>query len=341
MRKGRKSGKKAELGIGFTGGPYQIKKIVEFAKLAETSGGFSSFWFAEDYFLRDAISNISCVAFATKRIKISTGVINPFSRNPVLIAETLATLDEVAKGRVGLAIGTGVQPLIENMGIIFRHPVLAIKESIEIIRELLSGKKVSYSGQVFSARDVKLWENPYFSLLLNEEEFKPLVIPIYVAAIGKRMLELAGRIADGVLLTAGFATENVKQALSRIEAGARESQRSLGDLEVGNYIITCLGRPGKGVKGFLTFDVAYTRPENLVAIGIPEKKVLDIKTTLERKGMAEASSLITEDIIDCLAACGSKNQIQSKIEEFRNAGVTQPILLPLETSVPELIKSLS
>ena len=128
-----------DIGVGFTGGPYSARRVAELAKLAEKEG-FSSVWCAEDYYLRDAISNISCVAYVTREVKISTGVINPFSRNPVLIAETIATLNELSGGRIRLALGTGVQPLIENMGIKFSHPLQAMAESVEIVRRTMQAR---------------------------------------------------------------------------------------------------------------------------------------------------------------------------------------------------------
>jgi 5,10-methylenetetrahydromethanopterin reductase len=330
--------KEALLGIGFTGAPYGVKEIVRIAKTAE-SEGYSSLWFAEDYFLRDAITNLSCVAYATKRITISTGVINPFTRNPVLIAETFATLQELSKGRAKLALGTGVQPLIEKMGIDFQKPILAIRESVNIIKRLLKGDKVDYAGEVFSARGVKLGDNPYFSL--PGGDFKLVMVPIYIAAIGPRMLQLAGELADGVLLTAGFAAENVKQALPRIGHGAKKLGRSIRGLDIACYIMTCLGNASKAIRCFLAFDVAYSRPENLDAIGISEERIVKIRMTLERKGVIEASTHITQDIVDSLTACGTKERIQDRIEEYRASGVTHPILLPVETNALELIRSVA
>ncbi len=326
------------LGVGFTGAPYTVKEVVRFAKLAEREG-FTSFWFAEDYFLRDAISNIACVAYATKRIHISTGIINPFSRNPVLIAETMATLSELAPARVRLALGTGVKPLIEAMGIEFRHPVLAMRESVEIIRGLLEGRRVEYAGEVFSAKSVRVGENPYFALLKGGPRVTP--VPIYLAAIGPKMLELGGRIADGVLFTAGFAVENVRRAIPLVERGARASRRSTRDVAIGSYIVAGLGKANKAIKGFLAFDAAYARPENLVAAGVPQSKVLEIRTALEKKGISEAAELVTQDIVDRFAACGSKRQIQAKVEEFRAAGVSEPVLLPMGGDAAELIRSVS
>ena len=326
------------LGIGFTGAPYTVREIVELAKLAEGEG-FSSFWCAEDYFLRDAITNISCVAYATKTIKISTGIVNPFTRNPVLIAETIATLNELSEGRIRLALGTGVKPLIEGMGIEFDHPLAAMDEAVSIIKKLLAGEQVNFTGEIFKTKDVKLAQNPYFALV--EPNLKVSPVPIYVAAIGPKMLELAGRIADGALFTAGFSIRNVKQAIPKVEQGARNSGRSFEGLEIGTYIVSNLGKASKSVRGFLAFDVAYSRPESFTATGIPEAEVTAIRDTLFKKGLSEASELVTDDIVDQFAACGTKEEIQAKIEEFRKAGVSEPIILPMGGDARELIKSIA
>ncbi len=327
-----------KIGVGVTGSPYSIREVVRLAKLAEREG-YNSFWYAEDYYLRDAITNLSCVAYETKKLKLNTGIINPFSRNPVLIAETVATLNELAPRRIRLALGTGVKPLIEGMGIEFKRPLRAMRESVDIIRRLLRGERVDYSGEVFSAKGVRVGENPYFGLL--KETLKVSPVPIYVAAIGPKMLELAGEVADGVLFTAGYAAENAKGAIPHVMDGARRAGRSIGDVSIGCYIVACLGKPSAAVKGFLAFDVGFTRPENLVEAGIPESKAREIISAFEKEGISKASQLVTPQIIDKFSACGTKREIQAKVEEFRAAGITEPVLLPMGGDAAEVIRAIS
>lgn len=152
------------LGIGFTGAPFSVMEIVNYAKLAEKTG-IDSIWIAEDYFLRDAISIISSAATSTQKIKLATGVINPYTRNPILIAQTMATLDEISNGRTILALGTGVPFIIENMGIKFEKPLTMIRESVRIIRMLFKTEKVNYQGKVLKVKDIEFGKNPYFELL--------------------------------------------------------------------------------------------------------------------------------------------------------------------------------
>jgi 5,10-methylenetetrahydromethanopterin reductase len=326
------------LGIGFTGAPYSAREIAELAKLAEKQG-YSSFWCAEDYYLRDAITNISCASFATSKIEICSGIVNPYTRNPVLVAETIATLNELSGGRIRLALGTGVKPLVENMGIEFTHPLAAIEEAVTIIRSLLEGKEVNFSGQIFKAKGVKLGTNPYFELVPSLLKVTP--VPIYIAAIGPKMLELAGRIGDGVLFTAGFSVWNVKKAIPIVMQGIEASGRSTGSAKIGTYLVSSLGEASMQVKGFLAFDVAYSRPEAVIASGIPEKEVQTIHDAVMKSGLPEASKLVSKNIVEGFAACGTKREIQAKLEEYRKAGVTEPILLPMGTDAAELIRSIS
>jgi alkanesulfonate monooxygenase SsuD/methylene tetrahydromethanopterin reductase-like flavin-dependent oxidoreductase (luciferase family) len=112
-------------------------------------------------------------------------------------------------------------------------------------------------------------------------------------------------------------------------------------LKVGTYLVSSLGEASKEVKGFLAFDVAYSRPENVIAVGIAEQRVTAIHDAVMSKGLLAASQLVTDDIVDQFAACGTKGEIQAKIEEFRKVGVSDPVLLPMGTDAAELIRSVS
>jgi Coenzyme F420-dependent N5,N10-methylene tetrahydromethanopterin reductase and related flavin-dependent oxidoreductases len=300
---------------------------------------FECVWIAEDYYLRDAISIISCIALSTKEIAISSGVINPFTRHPVLIAQTIATLNDIALGRIRLALGTGVKPLIEGMGIQFKKPLKHIAEAVKIIRSLLEGKRVDFEGEAFKIKGVKLGENPYF---VSESNFlKVYATPIYIAAIGPKMLRLAASISDGILLTAGLAPENVERMVKDIKNVVNESGRDFSKFLIGNYILTHLGEPSNMLKTFIAFHVAYSDLKNLFEVGITEEYSKTVRETLEKKGIKETIPLIKNNIVEFFAACGTIEEIQSRIEEYRKAGVSHPIILPVETDTARLINSLA
>jgi 5,10-methylenetetrahydromethanopterin reductase len=331
----------SRLGIGFTGVPYNVNQIVTYAKKAE-SAGFESIWIAEDYFLRDAITTLTAVALSTNSIKLGTGVINPYTRSPVLIAQTIATLDEISAGRAFLAIGTGVPSLIEQAGIRFEKPLQRIKDSVKIIRQLLTGEIITYDGLTMKISEVKLGYNPYFKLLGS---FTPLrnKIMIYVAAIGPKMLELAGQIADGVLLTAGCSPHYVRNAIHYIKLGADKAGRNYNEIDIAGFILTSLPN-GHGsrmaLRGFLSYVLAYSPTEYLKLSGVSEEEIAQIKNAFFEKGMEEAAGMITDEILSDFAVVGDADTCLSIIEEYVKAGLKLPVILPIDTNPNKLISSL-
>ena len=204
------------IGLAFTGVPFSVKELTDHAKLAEENE-FESIWFMEDYYLRDAFSTLASFALATKKIKIGTGVINPYTRHPALIATSMATLDELSSGRAILGMGAGVPALLKQM-VDYKKPLATVRESVSFIRELLAKRRVTFHGEMVHAEDIIFGYCPYFDPF---GKFEPIRnrIPTYVAGMGPRMLQLAGEIGDGVLISAGFSTELVKSAIENVKIG--------------------------------------------------------------------------------------------------------------------------
>lgn len=319
------------IGLGFSGVPLSVPQLVEYAKLAEKKG-FDSVWIAEDYFLRDAFCPLSSIAFATRKIKLGSGVVNPYTRHTVLIAETIATLDEIAKGRSILALGTGVISLIQQMGIKVEKPLQMMRESVEIIRRLLAEEETTYQGSVLQVNKVKFGANPYFDLV---GRFKPLRkrIPIYLAAMGPKMLQLAGEIGDGVLFSVGLPPPYVKYAIENLTIGAKRANRSVSEVDVGCYIACAplkKNNPaGKVIRGFVAFMVSYASEEVLKMSNLESSDALRIREVLEKKGMAEASKHVSDEMIEATGAFGTPEKIIERIEEYASYGAKLPILIPL------------
>ncbi|MEZ4547320.1 MAG: LLM class flavin-dependent oxidoreductase [Thermodesulfobacteriota bacterium] len=160
-------------------------ELVEFARLAEGLG-YHSIWVPEMWG-RDAFSILGLLAANTTRIKLATGIVPVFSRAPSVIAQTIATLDEISGGRMILGLGTSGPAVIENWhGMKFKKPLQRTREYVEIIRMILSGGKVDYDGEIFKLKGFRLQFSPP----------RP-DIPILVAAIGPKNIRLTGEVADG------------------------------------------------------------------------------------------------------------------------------------------------
>jgi 5,10-methylenetetrahydromethanopterin reductase len=319
------------IGLAFSGAPLAVPQVVQYAKLAEKKG-YDSIWIAEDYFLRDAFCPLSSIASATRRIKLGSGVVNPYTRNSVLIAETIATLDEIAKGRSILALGTGVIPLVQQMGIKVEKPLQTMRESVEIIRRLLAEEETTYQGSVLQVNKVKFGFNPYFELV---GRFKPLRrrIPIYLAAMGPKMLQLAGEIGDGVLFSVGLPPAYVKYAIENLTIGAKRANRSVSEVDIVCYIACAplkKNKPaGKVIRGFVAFMISYASEEVLKMSNLEPSDALRIREVFEKEGMTEASRLVTDEMIAASGAFDTPDKIIKRIQEYVSYGAKLPVLTPL------------
>jgi len=163
-------------------------RCIELAVVAETSG-YSSLWFAENPLHRAILPAISACALQTQRIRLGIGIINTYQHHPSLIAMEAAALDELARGRILLGIGSGVGSRIARLGFDYR-PVSALRDATQIIRALLRGEETSYRGHAFCVDRVRLRFQPPRSDM-----------PVYFASMGDRSLALCGELADGLIVS--------------------------------------------------------------------------------------------------------------------------------------------
>ncbi|MEE3142097.1 MAG: LLM class flavin-dependent oxidoreductase, partial [Chloroflexota bacterium] len=160
---------------------------ISIAKLADRSG-YHTFFTGESWG-RDAFTVLTMIACHTQSIRVGTGIVPVFSRSPALIAQTIASLDQISKGRAILGLGSSGRLLIEQWhGQSFEKPVARTREYIEIIRKALAGQSLNHEGEFFQLGRFRLGSPP-----MQEN------IPIYLASLGPRNLELTGQLSDGWL----------------------------------------------------------------------------------------------------------------------------------------------
>jgi 5,10-methylenetetrahydromethanopterin reductase len=179
-----------------------------------------------------------------------------------------------------------------------------MREAIKIIKAMFSGERLSYQGRIFMARNV----------MLDPAPEKP--IPIYVAARGQKMLALAGELADGVLLQT--PSENVDPLVQTIRAGCDKSGRNLNDLDIFNYVILSVSASDpqaarESVRLHVAWIISDSPASVLEKIGVTAERVDRIRLAL-RKDVTEASSLVTDDMIDALSVAGSSNMCRERIQ---------------------------
>lgn len=194
-----------DLGVAFDGRA-PVATIPEQARLAE-AGGATTLWMASHLFLRDPITTAALALGATTRVKVALMAMSPYATHPVFGAMAAATLDEMYPGRVVLCWGVGAPADLAAAGIDKPRPLATLRESIELSRALLAGETVHHAGEVFRAAGRRLPNGA------NR-------VPIVLAASGPQMLELAGRVADGVLISAATSVPFIRWCLDHVERGA-------------------------------------------------------------------------------------------------------------------------
>ena len=208
-----------------------LEQMIEVACDAERLG-YEYVWINDDRLLRDVYATLAAVAVATRRIQIGPGVTNPYTRHPALTAAGIATIDELSAGRAVLGLGAGGTNHAP-LGIKRERPAVAMREAISIVRGLLAGESVTIEG-VIEAHEAELdFEAPRADL------------PIHVGARGPRLLELAGELADGVIVGNVATLEGWAYATERVRAGAERVGRDPGELAWTAWLYASVAEDGE------------------------------------------------------------------------------------------------
>src|SRR4051812_8603521 len=220
------------LGLAFLGAP-AVPEMVRLARRAEDAG-FESLWVAETRITRDAVVPMAAIAAATERVRLGTAIMNVYTRSPVVIAITFVGLDELAPGRIVLGLGPGSPLILAPQGHAFVRPLTRLREYVEVLRPLLRGEPVTYRGATVQVDGARIED-----LLASSGEIasEATQLPLYLGVTGPRSLELAGELADGVLLNVCLPTAYVTRARERLAAGAQRRGRSPEGIEVAMMLV--------------------------------------------------------------------------------------------------------
>ena len=314
---------------------HDLRDGLEYVRYAEQRG-FEAVWQAESRLVRDAIVPMAAYAAVTERIKVGSGVINNWTRNIGLLAATFLTLDDLAPNRIICGIGAWWDPLARNVGIERRKPLVAMRETVEVLRRLLNMERVTFHGEFHHVEGIEL------DVVHGRRE--PRHVPIMIGATGDKMMELAGEIADGVVLNYCVPPEYNDRALELLEIGARRAGRTLDDLDRPQLVV-CSVDPDHdkaidSTRELLTQYLAQ-QPHIAKASGVSDEVVAQIQSILgwpaTKEQIQRAKHLVPEELIDRITASGTPEEARLKVEEYRKRGCTCPILYPVGGSVKLLI----
>ncbi len=306
---------------------HHIREGMAFAQYAE-SKGFDAVWQAESRLVREATVPMAAFASVTERIKIGSGVVDCWSRNPARLAATFSTLDDLAPGRVILGIGAWWDPLAQKVGIDRSKPLRVMREIVTSVRALLHNETVTFHGEYVHLDGVEL-DYVY-------QDRRPKDVPIYIGATGMQMMELTGEIADGVVLNYLVSPDYNDQALKALARGADKAGRSLDDIDRPQLVVCSVHEDRQTALDMARLMVTQylgQQPHIMKASGVPQSlldKVAEVLTWPATHEQVEAASkLVPDEIVELLTASGTPDEARAKVKHYIDHGCTSPILYPL------------
>ena len=314
---------------------HPLQDAIRYVQYAEERG-FEAVWQAESRLVRDAIVPMAAYAATTKRIKVGSGVINNWTRNAALTAATFLTLDDLAPNRIILGIGAWWDPLAKNVGINRTKPLLAMREHVTVVRDLLAMKNVTFHGEFVHVTGIEL------DIVHGRRE--PRNVPIYIGATGPKMIALAGEIADGVLLNYLVSPAYNVAALDQLEQGARLSGRTVDDIDRPQLVVCSVDHDRKkaldGARKLVTQYLGQ-QPHIMKASGVSQELLDEIHQVLTWPATEEqierAMELVPDDVVQLITASGTPEEVRAKVREYVSAGCTCPVLYPLGDDVHLMI----
>ena len=292
-----------------------MSRIIQLSKQAEDLG-YSHIWVGDSHLIwREAFVNMAAVALNTSKVIIGTGVTNPVTRHPSVLASGYATLDELAPGRFAVGIGLGDSSL-ETMG--RKQARLAeFEAAVAQMRAVIEGGEA----------ELESGSKIHLNFAQNRK------IPFYAAASGPKMLELSGRIADGVIILVGVDSGAIERAVERIAAGAESAGRKLSDIDLVLWVPCAVSeQPGAkdAVKAHVARVIAHPLPFTLDE---QEQKVLDdihqaYNYYQHMNPLAAQARVIPDWLVDKFAVAGTPDECNVKIEELKRSAINQVAIIP-------------
>lgn len=270
-----------------------------------------SIWIPETWGMEN-FSMLSMVSQKATSPKIGSSIINIYSRSPALIAMGAATVDTISNSRLILGLGTSSTQIVEDFhGYQFENPISRMREYVKIIRLILSRKQVNYNGNFFKLKN--------FSLLIKPPRDS---IPIYLAAVNEKMVQLSWEIADGVI----FYLRSISELKKTIQ-----KMQEKKEIDVACQIITCVSHDSQKAidraKQTLAFYISIGKiyREFLAKNGF-QKETEEIFQEFKSTGFKVIHELVPDSMLDSLTICGTPEECLKKFKKFADTGLTLPII---------------
>jgi 5,10-methylenetetrahydromethanopterin reductase len=288
-----------------------LPQYVTLAQAAEAAG-FDQFWVSHDLFLRSSSAILAMVAQSTETIEIGSCIFNPYTINPAELAMFAGTMDELSGNRFNLGLAAGAKEFLEWIGLAQERPLAAMRETITVVRRLLDGKPAGIDGHFLQ------W---------NQEAYlrfsPPRVTPIYVGAMGPKMLELAGELGDGVLPLL-FPPEHYFNVRPLVDAGIAQRPDPGSAFDFAVCIWVSLSEDREAARRPLAQKIAYygssLSPLILSQLDLTKEDFAPIQNTLNVERDEEKAVQMVNEKMMAIGVVGQPSDVIARLKPIVDAG---------------------
>jgi 5,10-methylenetetrahydromethanopterin reductase len=317
--------------------------LMDHARLIEELG-FGTLWYADERFYREPYVGLAACAVVTERLRLGTGVTDPFTRHPALTAAAIASLDELSHGRAVLGLGAGISGY-HNLGITLERPAKRLREAIHILRGLLAGERVTYDGETLSIRNGALKFEPYRT-----------DVPIVLAGDGPRVLQLAGEVADAAMVAHCASPRILASKLQSVRQGQARANRTTPPGVVVRLDMT-LAPDSRTALDFAKLRIGRVlwsrypdRLDYLADHGLRLPDELDRRLAnagpfpigmFDLEAFRQFADVIPDEFVRLTALAGSPTDVAHQLDALFEAGATEIMafpLLPPGATLPDVLQ---
>jgi 1,4-dihydroxy-2-naphthoate octaprenyltransferase len=298
-----------------------LRDAVRYAEQARAAG-CESVWFHESYFERDAVTYATAIAAAVPDIRVALGALSTYARPAALTAMTVSALDDLAPGRITVALGSALPLRLAQMGIRYDpdEAIAAAETQLGQLRSLWRGERLPTAGPVPDL----------------EPMFPPVHrVPLWVAGYRRAFHELAGRAADGYLARPAESVPAVALAARRIAGAAAAAGRSAADVAIGGYLLALVDSSRRAAldrakrEPFVIYMLSVQSDTAMRRVGLEPDLRHRIAAAWRAEDYHGAAGMVPDELVDAFLLCGTAAEVAERVEAYVAAGMTLPILQPV------------
>ena len=302
--------------LGYSLGPLlSMREILLCAKMADQQENVNSLWVPESWG-RESFATLGAISQVTRKVSLGTSIINIYSRTPAIVAMAATTLDMLSDNRTIIGLGASTAAIVENWhGLKFNRPASRMKEYIECLRLMTRGEKVKYNGEFFQINNFKILHQP-----------QRANIPIFMAAVNKKMVSMASKLADGILLYLR-PLEELKRTATELKQATKGKSFEIAC----SFICAMSNKEPEKARARAATTLAF-----YIAVGEYYSKFLadngfkieveEITAEYRKAGADNAAKYVSDRMLSSLVICGSSEECRESLSKFLSTGITLPII---------------